>query len=93
MPAAYCQKYPDLIAKAQIAEIHIVGIEVSEMLSAADAHAVQPFLCEHCWAVIVICLPLSAHRSGGQLTADTLSFAIAMNELLRVSALQDTAAS
>jgi hypothetical protein len=71
LPAAYCQKYPDLIAKAQIAEIHIVGIEVSEMLSAADAHAVQPFLCEHRWAVIVICLPLSAYRPGGQLTADT----------------------
>lgn len=55
--------------------------------------SVQSFLCEHRWAVIVICLPLSAHRSGGQLTADTLSFAIAMNELLRVSALQDTAVS
>ena len=55
--------------------------------------SVRPFLCEHRWAVIVICLPLSAHRSGGQLTADTLSFAIAMNELLRVSDLQDIAAS
>ena len=59
-----------LICLLRIAR-NIVGIEVSEMLSAADAHAVQPFLCEHRWAVIVICLPLSAYRPGGQLTADT----------------------
>ena len=38
--------------------------------------SVQSFLCEHRWAVIVICLPLSAHRSGGQLTADTLTFKV-----------------
>ena len=35
----------------------------------------------------------SVSPCAGGLTADTLSFAIAMNELLRVSALQDTAAS
>ena len=60
---------------------------------AEQSASARPFLCKHRWAVIVICLPLSAYRSGGQLTADTLSSAIAMNELLRVSALQDTAVS
>ena len=63
------------------------------MEKAGQSASARPFLYEHRWAVTVICLPLSAHRSGGQLTADTLPFAIATNKFLRVSALQDTAVS